>query len=157
MKKFIASVVSAAFLIATVAPSLAASPIAKATGLQGKVLVNHGKGFEVATGSVFLNAGDRLMVGEKSSVTVNYLNVKCTVSATNSTVLTVAAVAPCKSGTVVGSVDNVFATPVADPVDVDAGFVPPVFPILPVLIGTAVVVGGGYLLLRNCRNSVSGC
>jgi hypothetical protein len=155
MKKFIASVASAAFLIATVVPSLAASPIAEATGLHGKVLVNHGKGFEVATGSVLLNAGDRLMVGEKSSATVNYLNVKCTVSASNSTVLTVAAVAPCKSGTVVGSIDNVFATPVADPVD--AGFVPPVFPILPVLVGTAVVVGGGYLLLRNCRNSVSGC
>jgi hypothetical protein len=155
MKKLIASVASAAFLITTLAPSLAASPIAEATGLEGKVLVNHGKGFELASGSVLLNAGDRLIVGEKSSATVSYLNVKCTVSATNSTVLTVAAVAPCKSGTVVGSVDNVFATPVADPVD--PGFVPPVFPILPVLIGTAVVVGGGYLLIRNCRNSVSGC
>ncbi len=153
MKNVIATVACVTYMIACVAPALAAAPIAEASGLQGKVLVNHGKGFVPAQGSVLLNAGDKLMVGANSSANINYLTEKCLVSANASSVVTVTASAPCKSGLAVGSVDNVFAVPVA--------VTGPGFPILPVvLIGGAVVVGGGILIVTKAKkkcNGVSAC
>ena len=155
MKNYVAAVVSAAYLIANIAPSLAYSPIAEASGLQGKVLVNHGRGFVPAAGTVLLNAGDKILVGANSSAKINYLNAKCLVSANASSVVTVTDAAPCKLGTVVGSVDTVFAVPAAT----DPAFVPPPdFPILPVLlIGGAGLVAGGFILFSKKCSGVSVC
>jgi hypothetical protein len=155
MKNIVAGVLASAYMIVSVVPALASAPVAELSGLQGKVLVNHGKGYQPAVGSVVLNTGDLVMVGEKSSAKINYLNTKCLVSANASSVVMVTSVAPCKAGVVVGSVDAVFAVPAAD---ADPSFIPPpAFPILPVLLGTAVVVGGGVLIFSRCRNSVSAC
>lgn len=155
MKKFVAGVVFAAFIIVNIAPALASAPIAEASGLQGKVLVNHGKGFVPASGTLLLNAGDQIMVGASSAAKINYLNAKCSVSANASSVVTVTATAPCKLGMVVGSVDTVFAVPAA----VNTAYVtPPEFPILPVLlIGGAAIVGGSIILLSSRCKGVSVC
>jgi hypothetical protein len=160
MKNVVAGVVSAAFLIVNIAPALAVTPIAEVSGLNGKVLVNHGKGFVPATGSVLLNAGDKIMVGANSSANINYLNGKCSVSANASSVVTVTTNAPCKLGTVVGSVDNVFAVPAAA-----QGIAPAAFgglstgTMAAVGIGALVVIGGGLLVtgvFKSC-NGVSAC
>ncbi len=155
MKNVVAGVVSAAFLIVNILPAFASTPIAEASGLQGKVLVNHGKGFVPAAGTLLLNVGDQIMVGVNSFANINYLNAKCSVSANASSVVTVTAAAPCKLGTVVGSVDTVFAVPAAT----NAAYVPPPdFPILPVLlIGGAAVVAGGFILFSKKCSGVSVC
>lgn len=158
MKSIVVGVMSAAYLLANIAPALANAPIAEASGLQGKVLVNHGKGFVPAARLVLLNDGDKIMVGANSSAKINYLNSKCSISANASSVVTVTTAAPCKAGVVVGSADTVFAVPASN-IGADPSFVPPPdFPILPViLIGGAAVVAGGYILLSNRCNGVSVC
>ena len=157
MKKFIAGIAAGSFVIATIAPALAATPVAEVSGLHGKVLVNHGKGFEPAIGSMLLNAGDKIMVGANSSAKINYLNSKCLVSANASSVVSVTAAAPCKLGTVVGSVDNVFAIPASAPAT-GGQLSDDTTPLL--IVGGLVALGGGLALLgvfNPCKNSVSSC
>jgi hypothetical protein len=162
MKNVVAGVVSAAFLIVNIAPAFASAPIAEVSGLNGKVLINHGKGFEPATGSVLLNVGDKIMVGANSFAKINYLNAKCLVSANGSSVVTVTAKAPCSLGTVVGSVDNVFAVPAAAEAGpgADAGIAGlSTEATIGLGIGAVAVVGGGLWIagvFKNC-NGVSVC
>lgn len=158
----VAGVVSAAFLIVNIMPALASAPIAEVSGLNGKVLVNHGKGFVPATGSVLLNVGDKIMVGANSSAKINYLNAKCLVSANASSVVTITAAAPCSLGSVVGSVDNVFAVPAG----VVGGAAPAAFGGLSSeamtalgLVGALAVTGGALIafgVIKTC-NGVSAC
>ncbi len=160
MKNVVAGVVSAAFLIVNIAPALASAPIAEVSGLNGKVLVNHGKGFVPATGSVLLNVGDKIMVGANSSAKINYLNAKCLVSANASSVVTITAAAPCSLGTVVGSVDNVFAIPAATEVAPAAlgGLSSEAMTALG-LVGGLAVTGGALIafgVIKTC-NGVSAC
>ena len=160
MKNVIAGVVCAAYLIANIAPALASTPIAEVSGLQGKVLVNHGKGFVPAVGSVLLNAGDKIMVGANSSAKINYLTAKCLVSANASSVVTVTAKAPCSLGTVVGSVDNVFAVPAAG--EGTAGIAGlSTEATIGLGIGAVAVVGGGLwaagVFDKKCAAGVSVC
>jgi hypothetical protein len=85
--------------------------VAQLSQLQGKVLVNHGKGFEPANGLVELSAGDKVLVGKESSATLSYMGSDCTVTVAESSVVTVSEVAPCKAGEVVGAVDSVIVIP----------------------------------------------
>jgi hypothetical protein len=104
-------VAGVAYLIANFLSALAAAPVAGVFVSHGKVLVNSGKEFVPAVGSVLLNVCDKIMVGANSSSKISYLNAKCLVSANASSVVSVTAKAPCSVGAVVGSVDNVFAVP----------------------------------------------
>ncbi len=86
----------ASFLVA--GPVLAASPIGQLKDVDGKVYVNRGKGFVLAKGNTELFQGDRVMIGEKSSASINYYLADCDVMLTSSSMTTVSAKAPCKGG-----------------------------------------------------------
>jgi len=79
-------------------PALAASPMGQLKDVDGKVYVNRGKGFVLARGDTELYQGDRVMVGEKGSATVNYYLAECDVMLTASSMTTIAGKAPCKGG-----------------------------------------------------------
>lgn len=79
-------------------PALAASPMGQLKDIDGKVYVNRGKGFVQAQGPTELFRGDRVMVGEKGSASINYYLAECDVMLTASSMTTVSAKAPCKGG-----------------------------------------------------------
>ena len=61
--------------------------------LQGKVLVDHGHGFRLATGPGILKAGDRVMAVENSKATIKYDG--CSIKADEGAVVTVGASDAC--------------------------------------------------------------
>jgi hypothetical protein len=142
MKKFMMTAVA---LAAMTSVSFAAAGVAEVSGVKGKVLVNLGEGFVAASAATVLTPGVQIMVGEDSAAVISYLGSDCKVEVAPASVTTVAEAAPCVAGQVVGSVDGVFVTPVAD-IDVAA---PAVFPIFPLLIGAGVVGTIGYLVLTE--------
>ncbi len=130
--------------------SFAAGNVAVVGDVSGKVLVNRGKGFVPVSGSLQLNVGDRVMVGENSFATLSY--AECAVSLAKPTVVSVAAVAPCATGVVEDA--GVFITPTAD-----MPYTPPVaaaaipwFTILAIGVGVPVTyyVGKKVLDDENC-------
>jgi hypothetical protein len=106
--------------------------------VSGSVLVNKGEGFVTATGSIELNVGDKVMVGEGGFATVSYDN--CAVALDKPTLHAVAKVAPC---------DAPVISPVAD-IDPPVAAGLPVLPLL--LIGTAGTVGT-YFAIKKFRNN----
>jgi hypothetical protein len=110
MKRIISSALICLFASASVVS--AAQSVATVQDVSGKVLVNKGKGFAPVAGSVQLNAGDRILVGEDSFATISY--AECAVSLAKPTVFTVAKAAPCVAGQVGTVVDGVMVSPVAD-------------------------------------------
>ena len=76
--------------------AFAGNVAATISDFSGKVLVNQGKGFVPALGSISLKAGDKVMVGENSFAVVSY--AECAVSISSPTVLSVTKDAPCASG-----------------------------------------------------------
>lgn len=113
-------------------PALAASPMGQLKEIDGKVYVNRGKGFVLAQGDIELFQGDRVMVGEKSSASINYYLADCDVMLTSSSMTTISAKAPCKGG---GSTTSTYGQIVGE-----SGF-----PGGPVVVGlglTAMSVGG---------------
>jgi hypothetical protein len=115
MKRICAIVAASALMVST---SFAAN-VAVVGDVSGKVLVNKGEGFLPVSGTLELNAGDRVMVGQDSFATLTYAN--CAVSLSSPSVVAVTEKPNCD-----------VVTPTAD-------FAPAAFP-LPIILG-AVVVG----------------
>ena len=134
MKNSVFSVVAAASLIFGAGSALSSSGVAELSAVQGKVLVNQGRGFEAVTGVVMLNAGDTVMVGEKGSAQISYLLSNCKVTASSTSVMTISDAAPCKAGEVAGLADSVFVQPAAFEGDGS---------VVPLLIGGVVIIGAG--------------
>jgi hypothetical protein len=129
MKKFLVAVSMLSFASAASAANLA--------NISGDVMINKGEGFVPAVSSVELSAGDKILVGEGGFVDVAY--DKCTVSLAKPMVHSIAKVAPC---------DQAVISPVADlEAPFAAGFGGLPLPLI--LVGTAVVAGGGYLLVTK--------
>jgi hypothetical protein len=133
--------------IVSFASAQASVIVAELGTVQGKVMINHGKGFVPAAGLVSLNAGDQLMVGEKSSAVVNYAS-GCAVSVAATQVVTISAKAPCKAGEKVAMIGDTAIAPAADVMDpsVPYGFAG-ALPLL--LIGGGVLGLGAVLLLSR--------
>ncbi len=79
-------------------PTLAASPMGQLKDIDGKVYVNRGEGFVPARGNTELFQGDRVMVGENGSATINYYLADCDVMLSASSMTSISAKAPCKGG-----------------------------------------------------------
>ena len=140
MKKFVVAFAALTTVLLTDGISFAASMgVAELTSVKGKVLLNHGDGFEAVTGSVLLNVGDKIIVGDNGSAQINYLASGCIVTASASSMSTISEAAPCKTGEVVGLVDSLFVQPVA--------FSGPPNPMVPIVIGG--VVGASALALAG--------
>jgi hypothetical protein len=131
MKSILVGLLTAAVLTTS---SLAAGNVAVVGDVSGKVLVNRGEGFVPVAGSLQLNVGDRVMVGDNSFATLSY--AECSVALAKPTVVSVAAVAPCAAGKTEDA--GVFVTPTADVVDYTPAATLPWLPI--VLIGVGVPV-----------------
>ena len=97
---------------AFVQPALANQPIAYFGCMSGKVLVNSGQGFKVATANGGLKIGDWVLVGKDSLVTLVYDNANCSVSYNSATVISVPAQTPCKPGDTLAAVGGDFVAPV---------------------------------------------
>jgi hypothetical protein len=107
-KKFFAGALSVLLAVSTAS---AAVNVAQLSQTQGKVLVNHGSGFQPANGLVSLNVGDKIMIGKEGSAALSYGGADCTVSLAPSSVTTVTEMAPCKAGETVAAIDSVIVTP----------------------------------------------
>jgi hypothetical protein len=105
MKAFYGAALALAMMTSSV---LAAT--ATITDHSGKVLINKGKGFVPAAGTVSLNDGDKVMVGENSFAVVSYAD--CAVSISSPTVMSITKIAPCGGSTG----DFAIVQPVAAPV-----------------------------------------
>ena len=138
MKKM---VFSAAMLAACAIPAVAAEGVAQLGDVNGKVLVNTGKGFVPAEAGLVLGAGAKVMIGEDSFATLTFDN--CAVSLDKPTVFTVKAEA-CQAGAQTIS-------PVADVAADDDGAA-----LLPLLLlgGGAAAVGVGILVLTDDDDNV---
>lgn len=139
--------------IMSFATAQASAIVAELGTIQGKVMINHGKGFVPAVGVISLNAGDQLMVGEKSSAVVNYAS-GCAVSVAATQVVTISAKAPCKAGEKVAMIGDAAIAPAADmdpmpPVAYGAGA-------LPLLLIGGGVLGVGAILLLSRSQPASG-
>lgn len=108
-------------------PVLAASPMGQLKDVDGKVYVNRGKGFVLAKGNTELFQGDRVMIGEKSSASINYYLADCDVMLTSSSMTTIPGKAPCKGG---GSTTSTYGQNVGEEIGFGGG---------------AIVAGGGIL------------
>ena len=107
--------------IMSFASAQASAIVAELGTVEGKVLINHGKGFVPAVGLISLNAGDQLMVGEKSSAVVNYAS-GCSVSLAATQVVTISAKAPCKAGEKVAMIGETAIAPAAAQIGAISGF-----------------------------------
>ena len=86
-------------------------PIANLFQVSGKILVDSGKGF-VASGDRALQLGDRIFIGDKSSVTVAYAD--CTVTLNKPSVFIIGKIAPCAKGVSTAENNSVMITPARD-------------------------------------------
>jgi hypothetical protein len=94
--------------------------------IEGKVMVNHGAGFEPVAGVVEVNAGDRILAGEKAKAVLRYAN--CSIGIKARSVMTVIGNAPCvtnlQGGTYVteDAFFGAFVPPVIVPAEFAGGF-----------------------------------
>ena len=146
----------AALFVATVfsfATAQASVIVAELGAVQGKVMINHGKGFVPAVGLISLNVGDQLMVGEESSAVVNYAS-GCAVSVAATQVVTISAKAPCMAGQSVAMIGDTAIVPAGNKIVGHTSFTnSSIFPI--VAIG-GVAIGLGALLLLTRSKAASG-
>jgi hypothetical protein len=90
--------ISAVASVILAGPALAASPMGQLREIDGKVYVNQGEGFVPARGNVELFQGDRVMVGENASATINYYVADCDFMLSASSMTTIPGKAPCTGG-----------------------------------------------------------
>jgi hypothetical protein len=86
---------------------------AEISAVDGKVLLNRGEGFVVATAKTRLSVGDQVMVGEQSSAELTYGTAGCTVTVSAGSLLRIAAEPPCKKGESLAMASQTLITPTA--------------------------------------------
>jgi hypothetical protein len=91
--------------------AMADVPAAQLDLVQGKILVNQGQGFVAPVHYVSLQFGDKVFVGQHSSVSIHYIAVGCAVTYAAPAVVTILEKVPCKVGQTLGMVDSVFVQP----------------------------------------------
>jgi hypothetical protein len=109
--KNLITLVAAAVVLAL--PAQAAENFAVVQALHGKVLLNKGKGFAAAIANTPLNIGDRVLVSDKSTVTINYLKAGCLTTLDKPSVFKVGTSAPC-SGELLSS--TISGAPIVPPI-----------------------------------------
>jgi predicted RecA/RadA family phage recombinase len=162
MKKLLSGICVLSFALCSNAYAIDA--VATLSGVSGKVLVNQGQGFVAVLGSQNLQAGDQVLVGDESHVTVTYMAAACSVDVSQPRVMAIGKTAPCTKGEVVALSEATFIAPANGHV---AGGVLGGLNSTTLAIGggltLAAIVGGGYLLVKDknkknpCSNSVSAC
>ncbi len=145
--------------------AFAAGNVANLLDAQGKVMIDHGKGFVQAPLNTGLNVGDRVFVGQNSSAVVSFEG--CTLNISKSTVYMIGKQAPCAKGMKTAQVGNVFVSPAGDaPVGAGAAGAGAAGAgaglgaaglggLGPALLLAPIALGGGFLLL-SC-SGVSAC
>jgi hypothetical protein len=75
-----------------------ANPQAFLVQVRGKVLINHGQGFDVAEAQMPVRVGDRILVSEKSLAEVYYPAQECSITYTAPSVVVIRKSSPCSMG-----------------------------------------------------------
>jgi hypothetical protein len=121
-----------------VAPAArSAENIAEVQDFHGKILVNKGKGFEAALIGSPLKTGDRILISDKSAVTISFLKAGCAALLEKPSVFKVTKSAPCGGELISNSISG---APIAAPLGAGLG--------AGVGVGTAIpVVGWGATLV----------
>jgi hypothetical protein len=107
----------AAVLASTLALSStawAASGVAELVNVNGKVFVQQGEGFVPVSGTVLLQPGDQVMVGDESSAEINYIGGDCAVSINDKSLVRVTKKAPCGKGETAAIAGDSLIMPVMD-------------------------------------------
>lgn len=102
-------VLSAMSLACNASAFAAASNVAALSDVNGKVLINQGKGFVKAAAQNKLNIGDKIMVGMNASANIDFGT--CLLTIAKPTVYTVTKVVPCAIGEKTAQIGNVFVSP----------------------------------------------
>jgi hypothetical protein len=129
----------------------AAEPAMQIEYVSGKVLVNAGKGYRPIEGAALLKAGDRLLIGKDSTVTVTFSDARCSVSYASESIVVVPAKAPCKPGDTLAAAGSDFAVPAnATGVAVVGAAVDTTVPVtVGVGVEAAAVFAAGYVTLTT--------
>jgi hypothetical protein len=89
----------------------APSQTAQVSDFSGKILINHGKGFNKASANLAVKSGDSIFIGDNSSVTIAYELAQCSVTYSTPQTLIVPAKAPCRPGQAVGQTADLTVEP----------------------------------------------
>jgi hypothetical protein len=143
-KKSVSLAAAAALAISVSTTAWAAAPVAELITSNGKVLVSQGEGFAPASGFMSLNAGDKVMVGAKSSAELAYGDGGCSVTLSAGSVVTIPAKAPCAKGETAAVVDSVMIEPVMGGAGYSAAYI---------AVGAVVIIGGIVLLTQKKKNN----
>ena len=134
--------------------AVAAESLATLQSVQGKVLVNHGNGYEKAEDATAIVDGDVIMLGPDATATVAFTDGSCDVPLLSKKITHIIGNLLCQTAQLRGSNEDVLITPV--------NYIAPV--VLPtivptVVVGTFVVVAGTVLttavLLNTTEEAVS--
>lgn len=158
MIKLLSTICLASFVLSSNAFAL--EPFATLSGIQGKVMVNHGQGFVSLIDAATLNIGDQVFVGQDAQAVVTYLDKSCSIELSTPNTITISKVATCKTGDNVAAIDGVFVTPVNAVYNGPSNFyVPPIA--IGGVLGVVAIGSLGYLVLHKaeskCTQSVSAC
>jgi hypothetical protein len=110
MRFFTVSFLSLSLVAATGALA-APTETAQVSDFSGKILINHGKGFNKAATNVGLKPGDSVFIGDNSAITISYQAAQCKVTYNTPQTLFVPAKAPCKAGQTVGQIAGTTVEP----------------------------------------------
>lgn len=83
----------------SVVPAMAASPMGQLKDVAGTVYINRGAGFTQVDGPIELFAGDRVMVSQDGSASIDYYLAQCNVPLGATSITTISAAAPCQATT----------------------------------------------------------
>jgi len=134
----------AAFGFSTAA--IADTGIATISNTTGKVLVNQGKGYFLVSGALNLNVGDQVMVGDKSTASIDYDKAKCHVTVNAKTVIVISSKPACKAGQDVAQAESVMIEPAKAMIPPSPQ---PVFPPSVLIVGGLSLSGIVYLTVAS--------
>jgi len=120
------------------AASWAATPAVTLEPIQGDLLINHGKGFEkVLASKIEAKVGDSVMVSPGGIAKVTYAD-GCQANVTPGTVMTIAKLSPCASGSLAADLTPIYkAQPAAAP---PPGLCEPWWPALPMCLAPLALI-----------------
>jgi hypothetical protein len=144
LKSFI--LFTAAF-VALAADTRGETPVvAVISATEGKVLINHGRGFVTAGPQAPLFPGDRILVGNDGAATVVYNSGTCSLALNANSLVQVAAKARCKDGAAVAMSEQVLVSPAAYSGGLEGSTASRLWVLggLTVVAGVVAVVAAGY-------------
>ena len=104
-------IVGLAGVVISAGAAVAGQPMAQAEFMSGKIMLNSGYGFLKPGLNAQFFAGDKVLIGKNSSLTLAFIAAKCSVTYSEATVVVVPAKPSCKVGERIAAVNTNFVAP----------------------------------------------